>query len=192
MRRTRLSDFSGLFRSFRHTHIAALLLALTMETTADIQAARDKLRQRFGDGARIGGGARMKKKAVAHKSVSGDDKKLQTAIRRMGLSNLPGVDEVAMLKDDGKALVFHLPKVQAALNANTFIITGASEEKSIDQLSAAVPEFDPEMLKKFAAEWQKMQMQEKSPATDSGAKDDDDDDVPDLVEDFEAVASESK
>lgn len=163
----------------------------------EMQAARERLRAKFGDSARIGGkgGARMKKRPVSHRTSSGDDKKLQASIRRMGLSTLPGIDEVAMLKEDGKALVFHHPKVQAALNANTFIITGSSEEKNIDQLATAVPEFDPEMLKTFAAELQKMQAAEKAKAAaGSGAgKDDDDDDVPDLVEDFETVAaSESK
>lgn len=179
-----------------------------METVnPEMQAAREKLRAKFGDSARIGGkgGARMKKRPVAHKSATGDDKKLQTAIRRMGLSTLPGVDEVAMIKDDNKALVFHHPKVQAALNANTFIITGPSEEKGVDQFSTTIPELDPEMLQKFAAEWQKMQAAEKANAAAASASisggatgskddeegdddDDDDDDVPDLVEDFEAVA----
>lgn len=177
-----------------------LFIATIMEAVnPEMQAARDKLRAKFGDSARLGGkgGARIKKRPIVHKSGTGDDKKLQAAIKRMGLTTLPGVDEVAMIKNNGKALVFHHPKVQAAVNANTFIITGSSsDEKNVDQLSV-VPEFDPEMLKRFAAEWQKMQNADKSQQSASPAagededEDDDDDDVPVLEEDFDTVA-ESK
>lgn len=163
----------------------------------EILAARARLREKMGNGARVGGkgSARLKRRPVVHKSASVDDKKLQATIKRMGLSHLPGVDEVAMIRDDGKALCFNHPKVQVAINANTFLISGAAEEKSAEQLFPMVPELSPEILKKFAAEWQKMQELNASAHPEqnfidqgTGGQVDDDDDVPDLVDNFEATA----
>jgi nascent polypeptide-associated complex subunit beta len=176
-------------------------------STADpeIIAARARLRERLGVGTRVGGknSARLQRRAVAHKSGYADDKKLQATIKRMGLSQLPGVDEVAMIRKDGKAICFNQPKVHVAINSNTFIVTGAGEEKTAEQLLSSVPELTSDILKKFASEWQKMQ--ETNAATDtlklnsqnskqvSKVSDaDDSDEIPDLVTNFEATASVEK
>merc|ERR1712168_1203058 len=45
------------------------------------------------------------------------------------MNNIPGIEEVNMIRDDGHVIHFNNPKVQASLAANTFAITGhASDE----------------------------------------------------------------
>ena len=172
-----------------------------METVnPEILAARAKLREKAQLGTRLGGknSVRLKRRPVVHKSSVADDKKLQTTVKRMGLSQLPGVDEVAMIREDGKALCFTQPKVQVAINANTFIVSGIGEEKSADQFLSSVPEFNSEILKKFAREWQKMQELNAAAGNSklASANNDsvdvdhlsDDEEVPDLIDNFEKVA----
>jgi len=85
-----------------------------------------------------------------------------------------------MIREDGQVMVFKNPRVQAAVQANTFMISGNSELKPAgygETFSSA----DIEKLKKVVAAQQ-------------GA-DNDDDDLPDLVSanvNFEAVATDSK
>ncbi len=45
------------------------------------------------------------------------------------MNNIPGIEEVNMIKDDGTVIHFNNPKVQASLAANTFAVTGHAENK---------------------------------------------------------------
>lgn len=45
------------------------------------------------------------------------------------MNSIQGIEEVNMIKDDGRVLHFASPKVQASLSANTFAISGNCEEK---------------------------------------------------------------
>ena len=45
------------------------------------------------------------------------------------VNNIPGIEEVNMIKDDGTVIHFNNPKVQASLAANTFAVTGHAENK---------------------------------------------------------------
>ena len=71
---------------------------------------------------------RRKKKAV-HKTASTDDKRLQTTLKRLGVNTIPGIEEVLLLSDDGTALQFTNPKVQASIAANTYVVTGPAQAK---------------------------------------------------------------
>jgi nascent polypeptide-associated complex subunit beta len=42
--------------------------------------------------------------------ATGDDKKLQQTLKRLGVNNIPQVDEVNMFKDDGTVMHFKNPK----------------------------------------------------------------------------------
>ena len=57
-----------------------------------LNAAKQKLAARFGGSGRVGG-MRRKKKTV-HKAATGDDKRLQSTIKRLGMTNIPAVEEV--------------------------------------------------------------------------------------------------
>jgi len=137
---------------------------------------------------RIGGkgSVRRKHKAV-HKNAATDDKKIQAAIKRLGVNQIPGIEEVNLFKEDGKIIHFANPKLQAAPNSNTYVITGPSEEKSMEQLMPGILQqmgSDLGSLQRFAAQ---MKGQGKAGGGAAGAAADDDD-VPALVENFDAVA----
>ena len=112
---------------------------------------------------RIGGkGTQRRKKKVVHKTNT-DDKKLQNSLKKLAVNAIPGIEEVHMIKDDGNVIHFNNPKVQASLPANTFAITGHAETKQVTDLV-------PRIL-------------------NSEVKNSDEDDVPELVEDFDAAAT---
>ncbi len=55
------------------------------------------------------GSVRRKKKAV-HRQTATDDKKLQSTLKRLGVNNIPGIEEVNLFKDDGSVIHFSNPK----------------------------------------------------------------------------------
>jgi len=80
---------------------------------------------------RIGGkGTARRKKKVVHRNASTDDKKLQSSLKKLNVNPIPGIEEVNMIKEDGTVIQFTNPKVQAALAANTYAVTGHGENKS--------------------------------------------------------------
>lgn len=123
---------------------------------------------------RIGGkGTQRRKKKVVHKTNT-DDKKLQNSLKKLAVNAIPGIEEVHMIKEDGHVIHFNNPKVQASLPANTFAITGHAETKQVSDL---MPRF--------------INTESVSADALSGAQtgaSGDDDEVPDLVGDFDAAA----
>ncbi|UVC54591.1 transcription factor [Theileria orientalis] len=112
--------------------------------TPEMLAAREKLRSRMGvSGTQTGGKGTARRKLKKTTKIVGDDKRLQFALRSIGAANIPGIEEVQMLKEDGSLLTFSNPKIQTSPNANTYVVTGVPEEKEISfpdilqQLSAA-------------------------------------------------------
>merc|ERR1712228_1148202 len=143
---------------------------------------------------RIGGkGTVRRKKKVVHRTATTDDKKLQSSLKKLSVNNIPGIEEVNMIKDDGTVIHFNNPKVQASLAANTFAVTGHGENKQItDLLPGILNQLGAESLthlKKLASN-----VPTADGADDDAGNDaDDDDDVPDLVENFdEASKNEAK
>ena len=116
-------------------------------------------------------------------------------LKHLQVNNIPGIEEVNMIKDDGTVIHFNNPKVQASLAANTFAVTGHGENKQItDLLPGILNQLGAESLthlKKLAS---------NVPSADgvdgalgAGNDADDDDDVPDLVENFdECCKTETK
>jgi nascent polypeptide-associated complex subunit beta len=165
-------------------------------TDADIAEARAKMiAKRFGGASASLGGkgtVRRKKKTTSRSASAQSDAKLGAALKKLGATNIPGIEEVNFFKDDGKVIHFVNPRVQAAIQANTYIISGHNETKPLqDLLPSIVSQLGMDniaQLQNFAA----------SAAAAGGASaapevvDDEDDDVPDLVDgNFEEV-SESK
>ncbi|PIN05531.1 RNA polymerase II general transcription factor BTF3 [Handroanthus impetiginosus] len=142
------------------------------------------------------GTVRRKKKAV-HKTTTTDDKRLQSTLKRIGVNAIPAIEEVNIFKED-VVIQFTNPKVQASIAANTWVVSGTPQNKKLqDILPQIINQLGPdnlENLKKLAEQFQK-----QAPAAGSGtapgatgAPDDDDDEVPELVagETFEAAAEE--
>jgi hypothetical protein len=57
------------------------------------------------------GSVRRKKKAV-HKTTTTDDKRLQNTLKRLGVNNIPAIEEVNLFKDNGTVIHFNNPKVR--------------------------------------------------------------------------------
>ena len=75
------------------------------------------------------GSVRRKKKAI-HKTTTTDDKRLQNTLKRLGVNNIPAIEEVNLFKDNGTVIHVNNPKVQASIAANTYVVSGHAETKS--------------------------------------------------------------
>lgn len=157
----------------------------------------DKLR-RLQAQVRIGGkGTPRRKKKVVHQSAATDDKKLQSSLKKLSVSTIPGIEEVNIIKDDLTVIHFNNPKAQASLSANTFAVTGHGETKKVVEL---LPEILPQLgqdtvtqLRMFASNisgGQKFSSSRLSKLTEEN-EELGDDDVPLLVSDFEEVAKKA-
>eukprot|EP00922_Rhytidocystis_sp_ex-Travisia-forbesii_P020406 GHVS01030032.1.p1 GENE.GHVS01030032.1~~GHVS01030032.1.p1 ORF type:complete len:174 (+),score=40.86 GHVS01030032.1:27-548(+) len=170
-------------------------------TTETREAARRKLRERSGDaGQRLGGKGTARRKAKkVHKTVVGDDKKLQQTIKRVGASSIQGIEEVQMTRDDGKVMCFAHPKVQAAPSANTYVVTGQFVEKeggtpqmTSEDLQALLQniKMNSGKITKTPENAELLRQLEQCGQMELGRKEGEDDDVPDLVDDFEDVSKQ--
>jgi len=141
---------------------------------------------------RIGGkGSARRKKKVIHKTAVSDDKKLQASLKKLGLSPIPSIEEVNMIKNDGTVIHFNNPKVQASLSANTFAVTGHAENKSMSEmLPNILSQLGPESLdnlKWLASTLSKSGESEVGKAPIAGPVEDDEE-MPDLVENLDEAS----
>jgi len=132
---------------------------------------------------RVGGkGTARRKKKVVHKTATTDDKKLQSTLKKLAVNTIPNIEEVNMIRDDGTVLHFNNPKVQASLAANTFAVTGHAENKQLTEML-------PGILNQLGAEGlsnlRRLAEQLPKSRVDPTLDDDNDDDVPDLVDNFD-------
>ena len=156
----------------------------------------EKLR-RLQEKVRTGGkGAVRRKHFAAHKSTVGDEKKLQQTLKRLGLQTLQGIDEVNLFREDDQIIHFSNPKLQAAISANTYVVSGNAQTKSIEELMPDIlTQLGQEKMQQLAAKMRAMGGMEglMGGAGAAGAAGGDDDDVPDLVDtNFEAAAKKEK
>ena len=142
---------------------------------------------------RIGGkGTPRRKKKIVHSTPATDDKKLQSSLKKLSVNTIPGIEEVNIIKNDGSVIHFNNPKAQASLPTNTFAITGHGENKSItEMLPGILTQLGPQditQLKKIASEFANKGAAAAAASAGAGAGGSVDDDVPDLVQNFEEVA----
>eukprot|EP00527_Entomoneis_sp_CCMP2396_P007684 CAMPEP_0198142510 /NCGR_PEP_ID=MMETSP1443-20131203/5276_1 /TAXON_ID=186043 /ORGANISM="Entomoneis sp., Strain CCMP2396" /LENGTH=167 /DNA_ID=CAMNT_0043805535 /DNA_START=145 /DNA_END=648 /DNA_ORIENTATION=+ len=166
-----------------------------MSDEAIADARKKMIAKRFGGNSTSTGGKgsiRRKKKVATRSSSAQSDAKLGTTLKKLGATNIPGIEEVNFFKEDGKVIHFKNPKVQAAIAANTYIISGPSETKPLQEL---LPNIVSQLGVDNLAQLQQMTgaagMGGAQPSTIAEGEEDDDDDVPDLVEgNFEEVSEE--
>merc|ERR1711974_534021 len=162
-----------------------------MVTDTAVKMNAEKLKQLQAN-VRIGGkGTVRRKKKVVHRTATTDDKKLQSSLKKLSVNNIPGIEEVNMIKDDGTVIHFDNPKVQASLAANTFAVTGHAENKQITEML-------PGILNQLGAESLTHLKRLASNVGGAGVggameaannmEEEDDDEVPDLVENFDEVS----
>mmetsp|Transcript_54099 Transcript_54099/g.139321 ORF Transcript_54099/g.139321 Transcript_54099/m.139321 type:complete len:160 (+) Transcript_54099:90-569(+) len=156
------------------------------DVPADVAAARAKLAARF-DNVRTGGkGSARRVKISKHASHGADDKQLQAQLKRLGVNNIPGIEEVNMFRDDGSVVHFAAPKVQASVAANTYVVTGHAENKRLEELlPGIINQLGPDNLvnlKRIAEGY----------AAAGAAKQEggEDEDIPDIGDNFEDVSKQ--
>jgi nascent polypeptide-associated complex subunit beta len=148
---------------------------------------REKLAKMAGSVRTGGKGSVRRKKKAVHKTTSTDDKRLQNTLKRLGVNTIPGIEEVNIFQGDD-VINFTNPKVQASIAANTYVISGPSQTKTVEEmLPGILPQLGPEGIQELS----------KKAASGAGGghsgladiqEDEDDEDVPELVENFEATA----
>mmetsp|Transcript_10422 Transcript_10422/g.24767 ORF Transcript_10422/g.24767 Transcript_10422/m.24767 type:complete len:151 (-) Transcript_10422:76-528(-) len=145
-----------------------------------IAEARAKLMKKQAGNSDALGGMRRKQKRVHKTPTSTDDKKLLSALKKVGCNPIPGIEEVNMFKSDGRVIHFANPKLQASLGANTYAVMGVGEDKALQELL-------PGIISQLGADtMQSLKQLAASMAAQSG-----DDDVPDLgSENFEDVSKD--
>ncbi|XP_069865033.1 transcription factor BTF3-like isoform X2 [Dipodomys merriami] len=151
---------------------------------------------------RIGGkGTARRKKKVVHRTATADDKKLQFSLKKLGVNNICDIEEVNMFTNQGTVIHFNNPKVQASLAANTFTITGHAETKQLTEMLPRIFFFffflsvmgilnqlgadSLTSLRGLAEALPKQSVDGKAPLATG---EDDDDEVPDLVENFDEAS----
>uniref|UniRef100_A0A8C9MYM0 Transcription factor BTF3 n=1 Tax=Serinus canaria TaxID=9135 RepID=A0A8C9MYM0_SERCA len=89
-------------------------------------------------GGQLPRGTARRKKKVVHRTATADDKKLQFSLKKLGVNNISGIEEVNMFTNQGTVIHFNNPKVQASLAANTFTITGHAETKQLTEMLPSI------------------------------------------------------
>lgn len=141
-----------------------------------------------------GRGSVRRKKAVVHKQGVGDDRKLKATLSKLQVRDIPAIEEVNMFKDDGNVIHFNQPKVQASIAANTYVINGTNETKKLaDLLPGIITQLGPDSLNELKRIYQAYAQQSGANLEGKqGDNNNDDDDVPDLVENFEEVSKQNE
>jgi nascent polypeptide-associated complex subunit beta len=111
------------------------------------------------------------------------------------MQSLPGIDEVNLFREDDHVIHISNPKLQAAIQANTYVVSGNAQTKTIEELMPDIlPQLGPEKMQQLAQRMQSMQTlfgtRGAGGAAPAAAAAAGDDDVPTLVgaTDFEATA----
>lgn len=147
------------------------------------------MQAKFGNVRTGGKGSVRRKKKAVHKTATSDDKKLGSTLKKLGVTNIPAIEEVNLFKQNGQVIHFSSPKVQASIAANTYVISGTSETKSLQELlPGIINQLGPDNLANLKQIAESYQGDGKA---DAGAEEGNDDDVPDLDgTDFEEVSDD--
>eukprot|EP00286_Rhodomonas_abbreviata_P019005 CAMPEP_0181309350 /NCGR_PEP_ID=MMETSP1101-20121128/11965_1 /TAXON_ID=46948 /ORGANISM="Rhodomonas abbreviata, Strain Caron Lab Isolate" /LENGTH=167 /DNA_ID=CAMNT_0023415825 /DNA_START=26 /DNA_END=529 /DNA_ORIENTATION=+ len=165
---------------------------------SDMEAARKAMiEKRFGGnkrGASTGGAGTVRRKNKGVAKAGGDDKKLGGVLKKMGMTDLKGVEEVNIIKEDGTVIHITSPKIQASVPSNTYVVTGTTQMSNIQQLMPGIlPQLGDESADILRMINQQQQQAQGVAGTineeEEEDEDSDDDEVPDLVENFEEAAA---
>lgn len=132
--------------------------------------------QKLQSAVRIGGKGTPRRKVKRVAKSEGDDVKLQATLQKLSVQPVPGMEQVNIFKEDGKVISVERPLVQAAVQSNTYAISGRSVEKNVQDLL-------PEMLQSLGPDSleQLRKLSEQFGGKDGAAAAAQDDDIPDLV-----------
>ncbi|CED82509.1 nascent polypeptide-associated complex subunit beta [Phaffia rhodozyma] len=148
---------------------------------------------------KIGGKGAPKRKVIKTSSASShsNDVKLHAALKKLNVAPIPTVEEVNMFQEDGQVLHFSAPQVHAALGSNVTAIYGG--QPKVKDLAELVPgilsQLGPESLaslRKLAEAYQQMESQQQATGAGKAPEGDDEDDVPELVDNFDEAGEKEE
>jgi len=168
-----------------------------------------KLQEKKNSQVRTGGkGSVRRKHKATRKAATHDDKRLKSQLNRLNVRDIPAIEEVNLFKEDGQVIHFTNPKVQASIAANTYVVAGHAETKKLqDLLPGIINQLGPDNLEhlkkvyasfagkggaglpKAAAAAAAAAGAGPAGAAAAAAAAGGDDDVPELVDSFEAVSN---
>eukprot|EP00933_Yihiella_yeosuensis_P040920 TRINITY_DN3532_c2_g1_i1.p1 TRINITY_DN3532_c2_g1~~TRINITY_DN3532_c2_g1_i1.p1 ORF type:complete len:159 (+),score=59.28 TRINITY_DN3532_c2_g1_i1:105-581(+) len=155
-----------------------------MNQSPEVMAARAKLAAKMGDVRTGGKGTVRRTKKTTHQSTGADEKQLQAQLKRLGCNQIPGIEEVNMFMDTGSVIHFSNPKVQASVTSNTFVVSGSSETKSLEELlPGIINQLGPDNLMALKQIAESFAAKQGDAAKEGG-----DEDIPDIGENFEEVS----
>uniref|UniRef100_A0A2K5YM91 Transcription factor BTF3 n=1 Tax=Mandrillus leucophaeus TaxID=9568 RepID=A0A2K5YM91_MANLE len=134
---------------------------------------------------RIAGKGTAREKKVVHRTVIANDKKLQNSLtkkkKNLAVNNIAHIEEVNMIKDDRTVIHFYNPN---------FAITGHTEAKPItEMLPGILSQLGADILtilRKLAERFPWQVLDSKAPKPED--IDDEEEDVLDLVENFDEAS----
>lgn len=150
---------------------------------------REKLMKMAGAVRTGGKGTMRRKKKTIHRTTTTDDKKLQSTLKRIGVNAIPAIEEVNIFLEDS-VIHFTNPKVQASIAANTWVVSGSPQTKRLqDLLPGIINQLGPDSFANLRKLAQQFQKEVPHPTAEE-----DDDDVPELVEGetFEEAAAKQE
>merc|ERR1712110_430678 len=118
--------------------------------------------------------------------ANADDKKLQSSLKKLAANSIPGIEEVNMFKDSGEVIHFSNPKVQASLGSNTYAISGPADTKSLQDM---LPTIMSQMGLTADGSFGGKAGEGQTEASNEQGGAEGDDDVPDLVENFDDASN---
>lgn len=135
--------------------------------------------------SRTGGAGSMRRKfKVVRKAAVKDDSKLFKELSRFNVRDIPAIEEVNLFHTGGMVTHFRQPRVQASLAANTYVVSGDSETKHVgDLLPGILSQLGPDNIDALRALTERMGGL-RGAAAGAG------NDLPDLVDNFEAGADD--
>lgn len=116
---------------------------------------------------------------------------MDATLKKLGVTNIPGVEEVNLFKMDGQVIHFASPKVKASIASNTYAICGHSQTKTLQELlPGIINQLGPDNLANLKQIAESFNTAQKSQQKHATIEEEDDDDVPDLVDNFEDVSEQ--
>uniref|UniRef100_A0A2K6TRG2 Transcription factor BTF3 n=1 Tax=Saimiri boliviensis boliviensis TaxID=39432 RepID=A0A2K6TRG2_SAIBB len=137
---------------------------------------------------RIGGkGTARRKKVVVHRTATATASLF--SLKKLGVNNISGIEEVNMFTNQGTVIHFNNPKVQASLAANTFTITGHAETKQLtEMLPSILNQLGADSLTSFRRLAEALPKQSVDGKAPLAPGEEEEDEVPDLVENVDEAS----
>ena len=148
-----------------------------------IQDARAKLKAKMGkSNTKIGGqGGQRRTKKVNKKVDKNEDKKLKQQLKKFNVQSLPDIEEVNFFTEDNTVMNFKRPAVDFSVRDNLLVVSGSPDTKGIETM---LPDILKQCGPEQAAKLKDIVGKDDSKKTDA-IKEEDEDDIPDLVGNFD-------